>query len=136
MDLLGRQVAVVRRAGLEQPLGGGEVSVGVLALEVRAFERGIVVADADPRQRVDDPLRPLRPVASLVGVLDAQHERATEPLGQRPVVQRRARPADVEEAGRRWRESESRAAAHAASTLPGTPFGLGRARGRVDDVRR
>ena len=76
LDLLGRQVAVVRQAGGEQPLGGGDVGVGVGALEVRPLERRVVGADADPRQRVDDALRPLRPGCALVGVLDAQHERA------------------------------------------------------------
>ena len=81
--------------------------------------------DADPRERVDDPLGPLRPVAGLVGVFDAQHERAAESLREGPVVQRRARPADVEEAGRRWGESESRGTAHVRSTLPAAPFRVG-----------
>ena len=73
----------------------------------------------DPGQGVDDALGPLRPVAGLVGVLDAQHERAAEPAGQRPVVQRRARPADVEEAGRRRGDAEAGTRADMSrSTLP------------------
>ena len=122
LDLLRREIAVVRVACLEQPLGSGDVRGRVLALEVRALERGIVAVDADPRQGVDDALRPLRSVAGFVGVLDAEDERAAEPLGERPVVERRARPTDVEETGGRWREAKSRAAAHVPFTLPATPF--------------
>ncbi len=87
---------------------------GVLTLEVRALEVLVVGGDPDPRQRVDDPLRPLGAVAGLVGVLDPQHEGTAEAASQRPVVQRRARPTDVERAGRRRRETEARAIGHAA----------------------
>ncbi len=74
-----------------------EVAGCVLALEVRPLVGA--GGDADPRQRADDALRPLRPVAGLVGVLDAQHERAVGLAGEDPVVERRARPTHVEVAG-------------------------------------
>ena len=79
LDLLAGEIAVVGLAGGEQLLGGGDVGGGVGALEVRALEHRVVGGDAEPGQRVDDALRPLRPVARLVGVLDAQHEAAAEP---------------------------------------------------------
>jgi hypothetical protein len=99
-SLLGRQVAVVRVAGGEESLGRGDVGGRVRALEVRPLECRVVGADAQPRQRVDDPLSPLRTVTSLVGVLDPEHEPTAQPPGERPVEQRRAGPADVEEPGR------------------------------------
>ena len=97
--------------------------LGVLALEVRALEVRVVGADADPGQRVDDALRPLGPVAGLVGVLDAQHERAAVALGERPVAQRGAGAADVEEAGGRGREAEAGADVHAPTEATAPPTG-------------
>ena len=107
LDLLAGQVAVVRLAVGVQALGRGDVGRGVGALEVRALEHRVVGADAQPGQGVDDALGPLGPVAGLVGVLDPQHERAAELAGQRPVVERRARPADVEEPRRRRCDAEA-----------------------------
>ena len=100
LDLVGGQIAVVGEALVEQPVRRRDMRRGVGALEVRAFEMWIVGRDADPRQRVDDPLRPLRSVAGLVGVFDAQDEGATDLAGECPVVQRRARSTDVERTGR------------------------------------
>ncbi len=95
-------------ARLEQLLRRRQVRVDELALEQRALEVRVVGGDADPRQRVDDALRPLRAVAGLVGVLDPEDERATGRAGQRPVEEGRAGPADVEEAGRRRGEAIAR----------------------------
>ena len=97
LDLLRSQVAVVGEVALEEALGSGDVGSGVGALEVRPFERRVIGGDSDPGKRVDDPLGPLRMVARFVGVLDAQHERATLLLRQRPVVQGGAGSADVED---------------------------------------
>ena len=99
LDLVGRQIAVVRGALVEQSVRRRHVGAGVVALEMRALEAVIVGRDADPGERIDDSLRPLRTVPGLVGVLDPQHERATALTGEGPVVQRRACPADMERAG-------------------------------------
>ncbi len=72
------------------------MALGVVALEVRAFEGGVIRMDADPCEGIDDALVPLGPVAIGVGVLDAQHERAAKSLGERPVVERGAGTAHVE----------------------------------------
>ena len=84
------------------------VGTRMIALEERALEPVIVGGDADPGERIDDPLRPFRTVAGLVGVLDPQHERATALPGEGPVVQRRARSADMERAGGRRGEAVAR----------------------------
>src|ERR1700722_9915996 len=64
-------------------------------------DRLAVPIEAEPfepvENRIDRRLR--RPLA--VGVLDAQQELAAEALGVEPVEQRRARAADMQEAGRR-----------------------------------
>ena len=86
-------------AVLEQTPGRGEVRLGVLALEVGALEVWIVGRHTDPGEGVDDALRPLGPVPGLVGVLDPQHERATESTGERPVLQRGPSATDVERTG-------------------------------------
>ena len=107
LDLLAGEVAVVGLAGGVEALGRGDVGLGVGALEVGALEHRVVGADAQPGEGVDDALGPLRAVAGLVGVLDPQDERAAELAGQRPVVEGRAGPADVEEPRRRRRDAEA-----------------------------
>ena len=101
LDLVGRQVAVVRGALVEQPVRRRHVGAGVVALEMGALEVLVVGRDADPGERIDDSLRPLRTVPGLVGVLDPQHERAAALTGEGPVVQRRTCPTDMERAGGR-----------------------------------
>ena len=108
LDLVGRQIAVVRGALVEQSLRRRHVGTRVVALEVGALEAVVVGGDADPGERIDDSLRPLRTVPGLVRVLDPQDERATALTGEGPVVQRRARPADMEEAGGRRGEAVAR----------------------------
>ena len=108
LDLVGRQVAVVRGALVEQPVRRRHVGSRMVALEVGSLEAIIVGRDADPGERIDDPLRPLGAVPGLVGVLDPEHERAAALAGEGPVVQRRARPADMERAGRRRGETVAR----------------------------
>ena len=93
----------------EQPRRGSEMC----ARRSRSGTAAPRTAGRRPRSRstasaVDDALRPLRPVARLVGVFDAQHERAAGRAGERPVEQRGAGTADVEEAGRRGSKSIAR----------------------------
>ena len=71
----------------------------VLALEVGTLEVWVVAVDADPGERVDDPLGPLRPISLGIGVFDSKDERATEPTSERPVEQRGTGATDVEIAG-------------------------------------
>ena len=113
LDLLGREVAVV---GVTAPrTAAAPACTWATALALWKYgpsNMRVVGADAEPGEGVDDPLRPLRPVAGLVGVLDAQHEAPAEPLGERPVEQRRPRPADVEEARRRRGDAEAGGLGH------------------------
>ncbi len=99
LHLLSRQVAVVRVPVGEQTPSRGEMRFGVVALEVRAFEVGIVGRHTDPGECVDDALRPLGPVPRFVGVLDPEYERATESTDERPVLQRGPSATDVERTG-------------------------------------
>src|SRR4029077_13406764 len=68
LDVLAGAVAVVRLAGRVEPGGGLGVGARVVGLEVRSLVAARL--DADPGQRRDDALDPLRPVARGVGVLD------------------------------------------------------------------
>ena len=72
---------------------------------LKLADRLAVPIEAEPfepvENRVDRRLR--RPLA--IGVLDAQQELAARVLGVEPVEQRRARAADMQEAGRRRREA-------------------------------
>src|SRR5690606_10746309 len=93
--ILARALAVVRLALGVELLGRRAVLRLELAFVAGPRDHPAFGTDADPGQRGDDALGPLRPVARGVGVLDAQHELAARLLGQRPVVQRGTRPADV-----------------------------------------
>ena len=64
------------------------------------MHRLAVPIEPKPAQAVEDRLHRLRRRAFAVGVLDAQQELAADVLGVEPVEQRRARAADVQEAGR------------------------------------
>ena len=59
-----------------------------------------VPVEPEPVEAVEDRVDRGLGRALAVGVLDAQQERAAEALGVEPVEQRRARAADVQEAGR------------------------------------
>ena len=110
VDLLGRAVAVVRRAGLAQALGDVGVDrepVGLaVGAELAAHLRALVPVDAEPAQRAEDRVVALLGVAGEVGVLDAEHQGAAEVARERPVEQRAAHVADVDEAGRARREAD------------------------------
>ena len=92
----------------EQLFGGRYMGIGVLALEIRAFECRILTTYTDPGQGVDDPLRPFGSITSLVGVFDAQDEYSTRALRESPVIQSGPRSSHVEETGGRRRESVAR----------------------------
>ena len=61
--------------------------------------RPLVGRHAQPVEGGDDAVGPLGPVALLVGVLNAQDERATVLAHEEPVEQRGPRAADVEVPG-------------------------------------
>ena len=100
MNLFRREVAVVGVAGLEEFLRRSCVSSRICRLKIRPLEVGVTAVDANPREGVDDSLRPLWLVARLVGVFDSQDEDAVILQRENPVVQRSARPAHVKVARR------------------------------------
>ena len=105
--------AVVRGAAVDELVGALLVERQALRLDVRgmrpALARALVVPDADPLQARVDVVDRARDEALLIGVLDAKDERARALASEEVVVQRRADAADVERAGRGWRESHPHA---------------------------
>jgi hypothetical protein len=59
----------------------------------------VIVIDANPRQGIKDSLRPLRLVARLVGVFDAQNKYAVVGQRQNPVVQSSTGATHMKKAG-------------------------------------
>ena len=112
VELLGGAVAAVGRALGEHRVDGRHVHGSSLRLQVRgvraADARPLVPVEAAPAQRALDLLDRLGVLALLVGVLDAQHERAATSPGVQPVVQGRPDPADVEESRRGRAEADAR----------------------------
>ena len=123
--LLGRRAAVAAAGavlglpGLDV-LGGGGVAVGGAGLEQLGERRGVavgaaglgdralVVGEAEPLHRVEDLVDVVRGRALAVGVLDPQDQRpGGRVAGGEPVVECRARSADVQGTGRRRRESKA-----------------------------
>jgi hypothetical protein len=73
-------------------------------------EGTLVPVEPQPVERVEDLLDRLVGRALAVGVLEAQDERVPGRLaGQKPVVECRPRPADVEEARRAGSEPQAHA---------------------------
>ena len=106
--------------GAEARVGGasrhellGPLAVGrdALALTVGAVGtatiRTLVPVEPEPLQVGEHAALALIARALDIGVLDAQHERAAMLAGEEPVEVRRARPADVEIAGRAGREAHA-----------------------------
>jgi hypothetical protein len=56
------------------------MSLGVLALKVRTLKGGVILANPNPFQGIDDSLGPFGLITGFVGVFDAQYERATQAL--------------------------------------------------------
>jgi hypothetical protein len=102
LDLLPGARAVVGVARLVQAGSRLPVVAGPLRLAVRA----LVPVDAEPAQRSLDAIDQLVAGQGGIGVLDAQDERPPVVAGVEPVEQGRAGAADVEEAGRRGRETD------------------------------
>ena len=100
-QLLLGHVAAIGGAALEQPVG----DLGVARPELRLVIFVPVPIEAEPAHPVEDRVDRLLGRARLVGVLDPQQELAAVVAGEQPVEQRRARAADVQEAGRRGREA-------------------------------
>ena len=75
--------------------GGARELVGDLAVPL----------EAEPRQPVEDRCDRGLGGAGAVGVLDAQQERAAVMAREQPVEEGGARPADMQEAGRRRGEA-------------------------------
>ena len=72
-------------------------------------DRALVAVELEPAQRVEDLLDVLGGRALAVGVLDAQDERPAGVPREEPVVERGARAADVQRAGRRGSEADPHA---------------------------
>jgi hypothetical protein len=87
----------------DEPFGRRAVEVRALRLEVRAF----VVLQAEPVERGEDLSGKLVARTLDVRVLDPQDVGALLPPCKEEVVEGRARTADVQEAGRRWREANA-----------------------------
>src|ERR1035437_7044956 len=73
-----------------------------------AGERAFVPVKAEPAQAVEDDIHGLLRVARGVGILDAEDERAAGVAGVKPVEERRARAADMQVAGGRRGETDTR----------------------------
>jgi hypothetical protein len=102
-DVLGGGVRAVRVPALEELRDDLLVTLRSLRLE----DRALVVFELEPAQGVEDLLDVLRGRALAVGVLDAQDERPAGVAGGEPVVEGRARAADVERAGRGGGEADA-----------------------------
>ena len=101
LELLVARVAAVGRAPGEHLVHGLAVAAGAVELA----DRLAVPVEPEPLEAVENGVHRGLRRALAVGVLDAQQERAAEPLRVEPVEQRRARAADVQEAGRGGREA-------------------------------
>ena len=82
----------------------------------RAFRvrrnRPFIPLHTKPAQAVKNDFGGGGSVARCVRILDAQKERAAGVLRVKPVEQGRARPADVQVTGGRWRESDANGTSH------------------------
>src|SRR4029079_8830539 len=97
-------------AALTQRMGYRRITVGALRLQVRrerATDHGaLVVVELQPAEGTEDRLETARRVAGDVGVLDPQHQLATEMPCERPVEQGGPDVPDVERTSGRQREAQ------------------------------
>ena len=111
LQLLGRAVAVIRAAAVDQPLRRGAVAIDPLRLEIRtersADERPFIPVEAKPSQPVEDAVDHVGRRSLGVRVFDPEHERAAVPAREQPVEERGARAADVQVSRRRRREADA-----------------------------
>ena len=101
LQFLGRAVAVVGLARLDQAAR----DLGVVGGAGELMHRLAVPVELEPAQAVEDGVDRRLGRALAVGVLDAEAEQPAVVAREQPVEQRGARPADVQEAGRRGRET-------------------------------
>src|ERR1019366_1553840 len=103
----------------------GEEAVRGFAIERAPFaleKRALVPVEAEPAHGVEDLVRQVAAAPLDVGVLDAKDERAFVAAREEPVVEGRARPADVKGARRGGRETDAwgrHRAARIAAALSG-----------------
>ena len=144
VDLGLRRRRAVGVALVEQLLEHLLVALGARDLA----DRALVVVEPQPAQRVEDLLDVLGGRALAVGIFDAQDERPAVVSREQPVVQRRARAADVQRA----RSGKERSGPSCALTvrdvsigrlyadrrprLPGGRAGEGRRARRASAARR
>jgi hypothetical protein len=96
VELGGRRVAAIGEPARQHVVEDRAIAVHPLHLVVRT----LVVVETEPRHRVDDRALGLHGGALLVGVLDAQDERAAVMAGERPREQRRADVAEMQKTRR------------------------------------
>ena len=101
-ELLGARVAAVGVAHGQELLGHFAVPGGAREL----VDRFAVPIDAEPSQPVEDGVDGSLRRAFAVGVLDPQQHFPAAAAGVKPVEQRGARPADMQESGRRGGETD------------------------------
>ena len=95
LDLLAGAVTGVQRAAGPEGVDGGLMGLPLGGLEVRA----LVGRHAQPVERRDDPVSPLRTIALLIGVFNPQDERPVVLASEEPVEQGRPGAPHVEVAG-------------------------------------
>src|SRR5262249_53288070 len=104
-EVLRAAVTAIRGARRNQALGERAVNMEPLHLEVgpelAPDERPLVPVEPEPAHRLEDRVDRRLGAAALVGVLDAQDERAAVLARPQPVVERGARAPEVQVARRR-----------------------------------
>jgi nondiscriminating glutamyl-tRNA synthetase len=129
VELLGRAVAGVGEIVGEQALGGGRVRRQPLHLAVRGVRAAsgfaghlgaFVPIESQPVEPIEDVLLERDGAAGLVGVLEAEDERATDVARVEVVEKRGPRGPDVERPGRAWCDADAdrrgRIRGHAGAT--------------------
>jgi hypothetical protein len=98
--------AAIGLAALDQDARVRAIDLAALALAIRgerpAYIGTFIPRQADPVKRVEDQLLGVGARPRLIGVLDAQHERAALLASEHVIEQRDVRGPDVGVTGRRW----------------------------------
>ena len=80
----------------------------MFALKVWTLKSRVILTNPYPRQCVNDSLSPLRLIARLISVFDAQNECPTETFSEGPVVQRGTGASNMEKTRGRWGKTKTR----------------------------
>ena len=111
VELLGRAVAIVRAAALDERSRHRTIAIEAFGLKVRpvgsADVRPFVPVEPEPPQAVEDAFDHLARRAFGVGIFDAQDEHTAVAAREKPVEERGSGAADVQIAG--WRRCEANA---------------------------